>query len=112
MRCCKSTYSSCRTFDGKDRKCLRPSGMRLLSGGGCFISQAKQPMEVTQDGCLQAVVDELGSMLSSGLDNEKQLVDLKKGKPNVVMFVGLQASLAYAYCSSVPTHCKPSALWA
>ena len=41
----------------------------------------------------KSVVDELSSMLSSGLD-EKQLVDLKKGKPNVVMFVGLQASLA------------------
>jgi signal recognition particle GTPase len=74
--------------------------------------QAKQPMEVTKDGSLQAVVDELGSMLSSGLDNEKQLVDLKKGKPNVVMFVGLQASLAYTCCSSVPTHCVSSFLWA
>ncbi len=42
------------------------------------------------------MVDELGSMLSSGLDNEKQLVDLKKGKPNVVMFVGLQARPAAA----------------
>ena len=41
----------------------------------------------------KAVVDELSNMLSSGLD-EKQLVDLKKGKPNVVMFVGLQASSA------------------
>ena len=39
----------------------------------------------------KSVVDELSSMLSSGSD-EKQLVDLKKGKPNVVMFVGLQAS--------------------
>ena len=38
----------------------------------------------------KSVVDELSSMLSSGSD-EKQLVDLKKGKPNVVMFVGLQA---------------------
>ena len=39
----------------------------------------------------KSVVDELSSMLSSGSD-EKQLVDLKKGKPNVVMFVGLQVS--------------------
>ena len=39
----------------------------------------------------KAVVDELSSMLSSGsATDEKQLVDLKKGKPNVVMFVGLQ----------------------
>ena len=67
---------------------------------------------MTQDGWLQAVVDELGSMLSSGLDNEKQLVDLKKGKPNVVMFVGLQVSLGYICCSPVPTHCKSSFSWA
>lgn len=38
----------------------------------------------------KAVVDELSSMLSSGTD-EKKLADLKKGQPNVVMFVGLQA---------------------
>ena len=39
----------------------------------------------------KSVVDELSSMLSSGsATDEKQLVDLKKGKPNVVMFVGLQ----------------------
>ncbi len=37
----------------------------------------------------KAVVDELSSMLSSGVD-EKKLVDLKKGQPNVIMFVGLQ----------------------
>ena len=42
----------------------------------------------------KAVVDELSSMLSSGsATDEKQLVDLKKGKPNVVMFVGLQVRL-------------------
>ncbi len=41
----------------------------------------------------KSVVDELSSMLSCGLD-EKQLVDFKKGKPSVVMFVGLQASPA------------------
>lgn len=44
----------------------------------------------------KSVVDELSSMLSSGSD-EKQLVDLKKGKPNVVMFVGLQASYAIVF---------------
>jgi signal recognition particle subunit SRP54 len=39
----------------------------------------------------KAVVDELSNLLSSGIE-EKKLVDLKKGQPNVVMFVGLQAS--------------------
>ena len=111
MPCCMLTYSSCGTFDGNDMKCLRPAGTNSLSRGS-FTLQAKQPMEVTQDGCLQAVVDELGSMLSSGLDNEKQLVDLKKGKPNVVMFVGLQVSLAYTCCFPVPTHCESSFSWA
>ncbi|CAL5220975.1 g3083 [Coccomyxa viridis] len=46
----------------------------------------------------KSVVDELSSMLSSGLD-EKQLVDLKKGKPNVVMFVGLQATGKTTTCT-------------
>lgn len=36
----------------------------------------------------KAVYDEMVAMLDSGLDHKKQ--DLRKGKPNVVMFVGLQ----------------------
>lgn len=50
----------------------------------------------------KAVVDELSSMLSSGVD-EKKLVDLKKGQPNVIMFVGLQVcpvSLINCFCRS------------
>ena len=43
----------------------------------------------------KAVVDELCSMLSTSAqdkEQEKKLVDLKKGAPNVVMFVGLQVN--------------------
>ena len=50
----------------------------------------------------KAVVDELSSMLSSGVD-EKKLVDLKKGHPNVIMFVGLQVdtvSLDHHLCEA------------
>ena len=41
----------------------------------------------------KAVMDELCAMLSTSApaEQEKKLVDLKKGQPNVVMFVGLQA---------------------
>ena len=41
----------------------------------------------------KAVVDELCAMMSTSAapEEEKKLVDLKKGQPNVVMFVGLQA---------------------
>ena len=38
----------------------------------------------------KAVADEVTSILDSGVD-EKKLTDLKKGQPNVIMFVGLQA---------------------
>ena len=48
----------------------------------------------------KSVVDELSSMLSSGSD-EKPLVDLKKGKPNVVMFVGLQVIFTLALLSGI-----------
>ena len=44
----------------------------------------------------KAVLDELCSMLSTSAntEEEKKLVDLKKGHPNVVMFVGLQVHLS------------------
>ncbi|KAK9805289.1 hypothetical protein WJX72_011358 [[Myrmecia] bisecta] len=45
----------------------------------------------------KAVVDELCGMLDSGLDDKKQ--ELKKGKPNVVMFVGLQGSGKTTTCT-------------
>ena len=38
----------------------------------------------------KAVADEVTSILDSGID-EKKLTDLKKGTPNIIMFVGLQA---------------------
>lgn len=57
----------------------------------------------------KSVVDELGAMLSSGSD-EKQLVDLKKGKPNVVMFVGLQASSHALSFSIIAPMCTASRL--
>ena len=38
----------------------------------------------------KAVADEVTSILDSGVD-EKKLTDLKKGQPNIIMFVGLQA---------------------
>ncbi len=41
-------------------------------------------------GAAQAVADEVTSILDSGID-EKKLTDLKKGQPNIIMFVGLQA---------------------
>ena len=44
---------------------------------------------------VQAVADEVTSILDSGID-EKKLTDLKKGQPNIIMFVGLQARAAHA----------------
>jgi signal recognition particle subunit SRP54 len=45
----------------------------------------------------KAVFDELCSMLDSGTDSKK--LELKKGKPNVVMFVGLQGSGKTTTCT-------------
>ena len=45
----------------------------------------------------KAVVDELCAMLDSGVDEKK--LEIKKGQPNVVMFVGLQGSGKTTTCS-------------
>lgn len=59
----------------------------------------------------KAVVDELCAMLDSGADEKK--LDLKKGQPNVVMFVGLQGSGKTTTCSKYGSfykkkHFKPA----
>ena len=46
---------------------------------------------------LQAVFEELCSMLDSGVEPKK--LELKKGKPNVVMFVGLQGAGKTTTCT-------------
>ena len=59
----------------------------------------------------KAVVDELCAMLDSGADEKK--LELKKGQPNVVMFVGLQGSGKTTTCSKYGSfykkkHFKPA----
>ena len=54
----------------------------------------------------KAVIDELCSMLSTTAqdkEQEKKLVDLKKGQPNVVMFVGLQVKPLPWACVHIPS---------
>lgn len=45
----------------------------------------------------KAVADELCAMLDSGVDEKK--LEIKKGQPNIVMFVGLQGSGKTTTCS-------------
>lgn len=45
----------------------------------------------------KSVADELCAMLDSGVDEKK--LEIKKGQPNVVMFVGLQGSGKTTTCS-------------
>jgi signal recognition particle subunit SRP54 len=52
----------------------------------------------------KAVVDELGAMLDSGVDEKK--LELKKGQPNVVMFVGLQGCGKTTTCSKYGAYYK------
>jgi signal recognition particle subunit SRP54 len=52
----------------------------------------------------KAVYDEMVSMLDSGIDPKTQ--ELKKGKPNVVMFVGLQGCGKTTTCTKYAYHFK------
>lgn len=52
----------------------------------------------------KAVFDELCSLLDAGTENSK--FTLKKGKPNVVMFVGLQGSGKTTTCTKYAYHYK------
>ena len=52
----------------------------------------------------KAVVDELCAMLDSGATDKK--MDLKKGQPHVVMFVGLQGSGKTTTCSKYGAYYK------